>query len=451
MNTELSLFFHTWNTDTLGIFDYQNAATSKKDYRDNEDFYYCKPKYDNKIKKHSSHNSLSKNDFLLFRTRKNKKNNYEIINALKKNMKKTKENINRLDCKLWLVIKPEKPGKFENENKSYILNENDIIKFGRKKYEVIKLNIPSNQFGNLENGSLSSINKKYGQIFDISLNQNQFCNITMDSSKLDSELIYNNNKYNYEEKNSSSNISENNNVEKSNKSKSNEASSNKDGYNPEQDCRVCFSSFSTKENPKLKLCNCHTYYHYKCLKKFLQTNIAISENLKGNVTSFKSEKFNCEVCEEPYPLKFTIKFNDNEIKEYSLVDGLELPDNTNYLILESLTYVKEKRNLKNIFVIKLTNEELTFGRNDKNDMVDCDITISRFHAKIKFNEERGEVSLISMGKYGVLVLVKNNLKMINDEKIYLQAGKSFVRIEQRQRENKNEQNEQNEQEIDNNG
>ena len=440
MNTELSLFFHTWNTDTLGIFDYQSAITTPTDYTDKEDYYYCKPKYDNKISKYSYHNLLSKNDFLLFRSRKNKKNNYEIINALKKNMKKTEDNINRLDSKLWFVIKPEKKGKFENDNKSYILNENDIIKFGRKKYEVIKLNIPSIQSGNLENGSLSSINKKYGQIFDISLNQNQFCNIIMNSSKLDSEIIYNNNKNNYKEKSSSSDISENNSFKRSNQNKSSEASSNNDGYNPEQDCRVCFSSVSTKENPKLNLCNCHTYCHYICLKKFLQTNIAMWENANGHVTSFKSEKFNCEVCEEPYPLKFTIKFNDNEIKEYSLVDGLELPDNTNYLILESLTYVKEKRNLKNIFVVKLTNEEeLTFGRKESNDMVDCDITISRSHAKIKFNEERGEVSLISSGKYGVLVLVKNNLEMVNDEKIYLQAGKSFVRIEQKQSETKNEQ------------
>ena len=86
--------------------------------------------------------------------------------------------------------------------------------------------------------------------------------------------------------------------------------------------------------------------------------------------------------------------------------------------------------MKNIFVAKLTNEEITFGRHEKNDMVDCDITISRYHAKIKYDENNGEVSLISTGKYGVLVLVKDNLKMINDEKVYLQVGKSFARIEQ---------------------
>ena len=425
---KLSLLFYTWNTDTLGIFDYQNAMVSTSNNNtENEDCYYYQSRYYNYIEMHESHSELTKNDFLLFRTRKDRNNNYEIINALKKNMKNTKENINRLDSKLWFVIKPEKEGKFENNNKSYILNENDIIKFGRKKYQVIKLNSTIKPI--LEKDSLSSINNRYGQIFDISLKKNQFCNKII--TKLESETIFNNNKSNSEEKKKSINLSESNDTIKSNQSKSGEAKFN-DGYNPEQDCRVCFSSISTKENPKLKMCNCHTYIHYNCLKMFLKTNIKVSENLYNNVTSYKSEKFNCEVCEEPYPLKFRIKFDDNEIREYCLLDGLMLPDDTNYLILESLTYVKEKKNLKNIFVVKLTNDEITFGRNEKNDMVDCDITISRFHAKIKYNENSGEVNIISTGKYGVLVLVKDNLKMEDDEKIYLQVGKTFARIEQKE-------------------
>ena len=430
MKTQLSLLFYTWETDTLGIFDYQNALVANTNKNtENEDCYCYKSRYMNYIDICDSHSKLCKNDFLLFRARKSRNNNYEIINTLKKNMRKTKENINKLDSKLWFVIKPEKEGKFENNNKSYIINENDIIKFGRKKYEVIKLNTTVKPYQNLENDSLSSINNRYGQIFDITLKKNQYCNKITNVPKLESESIINNSKSNSEEKKKSINLSDSNDTIKSSQSKSDEASLN-EGYNPEQDCRVCFGSLSTKENPKLKICNCHTYIHYYCLKMFLKTNIKVSENPNGNVTSYKSEKFNCEVCEESLPLKFKIKFDDNEIREYCLLDGLLLPDDTNYLILESLTYVKEKKNLKNIFVAKLTNEEITFGRNEKNDMVDCDITISRYHAKIKYDENNGEVSLISTGKYGVLVLVKDNLKMINDEKVYLQVGKSFARIEQ---------------------
>ena len=431
MKTNLYTHFQTWNTDSVGIFDYQKAIVVQTNSNtDLDDNYYCKPQYNNCIGKYDSHCDISKAESFLFRARKNRNNNYEIMNALKKNMKKTKENINKLDNKLWFVVKPENEGVFENNNKLYNLQENDIIKFGRKKYEIIKLNIPSNQSMILENDSLNSINKNYGPIFDISLNPNQFCNkiikpnnFNMQDIIIENKCISDEKKYNIDsEKNKKSVMSKS--ISDDNSSTSSE------GYNPEKDCRICFISNSTKDNPKLKLCNCHTYIHYNCLKMFLKNKITLSENPNGNVISYTSEKFNCEVCEEPFPLKFTIKYKDNEIKEYCLIDGLDLPDDTNYLILESLTYIKEKKNLKNIFVIKLTNDEVTFGRHEKNDMVDSDITISRYHARIKYNPESGEVNIISTGKYGVLILVKKSLKMSNDEKVYLQVGKSFVTLEQ---------------------
>ena len=377
MKTQLSLFFHTENDAVLGIFDYQNGSVTKTmRTTDDKDCYFSEYSNNNCIKMFESHSELTKNDFLLFRARKNK-----------------------------YVINPEKEGKFENYNKQYILNENDIIKFGRKKYEVIKLNIPHRKPPDLVSNSLSIINEKYGQIFDISLNKNQFCN----------KIISNNN----------------NDTQEINEINTNETNAVKDfGFDQEEDCRFCFASYSTKENPKVKICNCNTYIHYNCLKKFLRSFINVSESPSGNVISYKSKRFNCLICEEPFPLRFRIKFDDGEIKEYYLIDGLALPDETNYLILESLTYIREKRNLKNIFVVKLSKEEVVIGRHEKNDIVDCDITISRFHSRIKFNEDTGEVSLISIGKYGVLILVKDNLQLINDDKIYLQVGKSFVKIKQ---------------------
>ena len=159
MKTNLYTHFQTWNTDSVGIFDYQKAFVVQTNLNtDLDDNYYCKPQYNNSIDKYDSHSMISKAESFLFRARKNRNNNYEIMNILKKNLKKTKENISKLDNKLWFVIKPENEGVFENNNKLYNLHENDIIKFGRKKYEIIKLNIPSNQSMILENDSLD---KKY--------------------------------------------------------------------------------------------------------------------------------------------------------------------------------------------------------------------------------------------------------------------------------------------------
>ena len=43
---------------------------------------------------------------------------------------------------MWYILPTEdKENKFENENKQYNLLENDIIKMGQRKYEIIKKNI----------------------------------------------------------------------------------------------------------------------------------------------------------------------------------------------------------------------------------------------------------------------------------------------------------------------
>ena len=391
---ELFVDCKTYKTDNRGIFDYTDSEVFEVNHTTNEkDIYYCRSKESDAISTCESQIEANKESIILFRARKNKKRQYEIINVVKKKMKKTENNINSLDSKMWLVFKSETKGKYENKNKPYYLRENDIIKFGRKKYEIIKINIPIINELYFEKNNVSEINQKHGPVFDISLKPEQYCN----------EIIIQNN-----------------------------LSITDDGYDPEDDCRICFGSESTEANPKLKLCHCNTYIHYNCLKTFLKNHLKVYENLTGTVTSYSCNKFNCEVCEQPYPLKFSIKFNkDSEPIIYNLIDGLELPENTNYLIMESLTYVKEKKNLKNIFVVKLSNNEITIGRNDKNDIVDDDISVSRFHAIMKFNQESGQVTIVNKSKYGVLVLIKDNLKLIDDENIYIQIGKSYINVMQK--------------------
>ena len=349
---------------------------------------------------------IPKDHTILFRARKNNKKQYELINVLRKKLKKNIHNINNLDNKMWLVMNSENKEnkeKFISKNKSYSLMENDIIKLGRKKYEIIKLNIPINPDPYQEKNTLNDSNKRHGPVFDIQLKSNQYF-------------------YEMAQKDSNEKINKNDN-------------DSSFGYNQEKDCRICFGSDSTEENPKLKICNCHDYIHYNCIKQFLKNRITISENSQGTVTSYHCNKFNCEVCEEPYPLKFTIKFNENsEHKIYYLIDGLELPENTNYLILESLTFLKENKNVKNVFVAKLQDGEITLGRSDKNDIIDNDISISRHHAAIKFNQENGEITLINKSsKFGTLVLIKDNLKLFTDEKVYLQIGRTFANFVQKEK------------------
>ena len=118
------------------------------------------------------------------------------------------------------------------------------------------------------------------------------------------------------------------------------------------------------------------------------------------------------MCLTPYPTRFKIsEFN----KEYELID-LNLPEEYDYMILESLDFIKEKDdkkgNIKRIHVINLTEDEIYIGRNGINDVIDEDLTVSRNHAILKYNRAEGEVVLENRSEtYGTLVLIKGNIKM----------------------------------------
>ena len=101
------------------------------------------------------------------------------------------------------------------------------------------------------------------------------------------------------------------------------------------------------------------------------------------------------------------------------------------MILESLSCTDEKyNNKKYIYVLKLTDDDLTIGSNDKNDIIDTDKSISEFHTVIKFNKETGNITLVNESNFGTSVLVKN-IKLIDDKKIYFQVGNVFTIAEQK--------------------
>ena len=67
----------------------------------------------------------------------------------------------------------------------------------------------------------------------------------------------------------------------------------------------------------------------------------------------------------------------------------------------------------------------------KNDIIDTDISISRFHSVLKFNKDTGNITLENESKFGTLVLVKNNIKLTDNKKIYFQVGRTFITAEQK--------------------
>ena len=436
MNKKIcKIIFNCLNKDNEEIFDYNSNEVSKVTYNiNNEGGYFIKDAH-NKISITKNHGEIRKDDKVLFRVRYSKKNkSYEIINPIRK-MEYNFKNVEELNNKIWLLMKSTKNCLYEINNNEYYLNENDIIKFGRKKYLIIKkkilindrhkekknnINIKNKEFGSVLN--IITLNQKIYQIYQpiLSTYKKEYSKYSNGDISEDTEFLSSISMENKDENNI--NVFQNNNLE------------NDEITNINNFCIKCENCCLTEDDLKLKLCKCPYYVHYNCFKKFLEEKLIKIKNNESTVISYILEKFNCGECGKPYPLRFQIKYDDdkNASIKYSFYDDIKLPDDTNYMILESLSCTDEKyNNKKYIYVLKLTDDDLTIGSNDKNDIIDADKSISEFHTVIKFNKETGNITLVNESNFGTSVLVKNNIKLIDDKKIYFQVENAFIIAEQK--------------------
>jgi len=109
-------------------------------------------------------------------------------------------------------------------------------------------------------------------------------------------------------------------------------------------------------------------------------NVKVTENSKKTVITYAYSKFNCDICLKPYQSRFSIPEFD---RTYELID-LNLPEEKDYICLESLDYIKDNNNIKNVHIIQLNDEEINIGRANYNDIIDEDISVSRDHAVLKY-------------------------------------------------------------------
>ena len=353
---------------------------------------------------------LKSSDELLFGIRKmSNDNSYKIINSLKisKQTKKSKEEIQNLEKKLWYLVNSGEDKDKINED--YILNENDIIRLRKCCFEVIRKKIKKIDNSNSNKNELlydiSSLNNKFGPVF-----------------KFDKD------KGEKSEKNNENNLSIINNNNNSTIKEDNSKDSN------------------ISKNSILKLCDC--YNHFECIKAQLLSELKIEQKLKKEkVVSFNLDKFKCNVCGKNLPLRFEKSGKIYNFLEFDKMDYIVLEYLGKSFIQSSNENTGEKKNeneeLKKVYIIKLENGILKIGRNNKdniNDIVIPDLTISRNHAVLKFNKENGNLILENKNeknaeKTSTFVLIKDNFTL-KREKIKFLTGKCYITINLKDKDNK---------------
>jgi len=105
---------------------------------------------------------------------------------------------------------------------------------------------------------------------------------------------------------------------------------------------------------------------------------------------------------------------------------LDIP-NSDYLVLESLNQTKDNSNYKSIHIVKIQEGgKVTLGRGHDCDIRINDISVSRKHACLEFNNSNIVLKDL-YSKFGTLVLLQDNVP-INENSLYLQVGRTFSKF-----------------------
>lgn len=384
----LSLCTKTWIRDSHGLYDYESQQTKNLNAVLAESIFIARKKHD--IKTLNQQSDLQQDEELLFNVRNDSKDVYTLENPVPVRTQPTEQNINELSNKIWYVLKSDPNHSNQsnqtitNTNDDYYLCKNDVIKLGRVKYSLNEINIPSRE-NNIDLAKPPADASQYG----------------IDELNINTEPVFD---FIFQAKDSSE---------------------FNDVGEDEKLCKICYSNDNDKTNPLVHLCNCNgglRFSHFECIKKWMETKLVTKENDKKTVKSYNIKSFNCEICKTPYPFKFKLPSID---KPFELIE-LQKPTNCNYIILESLNQMKENCNIKSIHVIQLADEEITIGRGHESDVRINDISVSRSHAKLKYNSEDGTLLLRDLkSKFGTLVLLKKPLT-IKERKIHLQIGRTYI-------------------------
>ena len=401
----LILELRTWTNDVGGIYDYSTKAVKVLTDFVGQSTYVVRDK-NNNFTNVSQHSAIKSDSDLLFHVLNDDKDSYLLINPIPKSLKLTNENLIYLNNKIWYVIKSEEGNETDNNNEDYFLSENDIIKFGKIKFAVQKIHIENNNnaedpglsLNDLLKYNITKLNQNTPKVFDYEFKVKYSKNIQV------------NNEFDNDEKPS---------AETEKKSKK----------NADVKCFLCKQEIRKNDNSEtddgesnnlISLCKCkeNGLAHLGCFRQ----NFYVKVENKSLDKSITIENFECPNCKEQYPLKYKI---DNEETKY-LIQEYQEPKDGDFIILESLDYYMNEKHCKSIHIIKLNSDCITIGREAENDIVEKDISISRFHAVLKYNRVNSKICIQNKSKkFGTLVLIKKPVKIL-DKKIHLQVGRTYI-------------------------
>ncbi|XP_954288.1 FHA domain protein, putative [Theileria annulata] len=177
---------------------------------------------------------------------------------------------------------------------------------------------------------------------------------------------------------------------------------------------------ATFESDRL-ICACECkgsikYVHVECLRKWIDSKWSLrGEDPLPSIVFIK--EVSCELCKTNYPC--FIRQNGE------LIQIVKMPKmQTPFLVLENTT----PQAVRGVHLVSMRDsKDLKLGRGHESDLRIPDVSISRYHANIRY--ENGQFYLEDHdSKFGTLVAMKRSRIVSSDEPLAVQVGRSVINL-----------------------
>lgn len=191
-------------------------------------------------------------------------------------------------------------------------------------------------------------------------------------------------------------------------------------------CRYCLvdqkdNNVDTIDQALVYCCNCAGSaggVHFSCLRNWICNKLVARTN--QSTVTYQWKKLECEVCKIPLPRKMAFKGKIHELI------NIERP-NSPYIMLERITAPAGQTEPLGSTITVITpveGEKIKLGRGHQCDLRISDISVSRVHAMLQYEKDRGEFLIVdNESKFGTLILLNKDYKIKND-KAAIQIGRT---------------------------
>lgn len=190
-------------------------------------------------------------------------------------------------------------------------------------------------------------------------------------------------------------------------------------------CRICLLEGSPADDPLVRPCECRgtiEYVHLACLRHWIRGRLDLAESSAG---SYFYKPLACELCKGQYATHLT---QAGDFVQTTPI--VELPKTQPpFIVLERDSNRPE---FKGVHVISLSEKKmLKLGRGHESDVRFADVSISRWHATVYFDQDKGKGTFVLTdheSKFGTLVAMRAPVPLEQGMTVSFQAGRTVLKF-----------------------